>query len=88
MHQLGCDTRRTLSTQAQSVSFESHPMDQALFFPDRHLGNLTHAQGYLDWEHNLLPTLKDYGDIPWKPVNDPLDHPMSHLTAFYQMVQL
>ena len=73
---------------SSSVSFKSHPVDQALFFPDRHLGNLTHAQGYLDWEHSLLPTLEDYGEIPWKPVNDPLDHPMSHLTAFYQKVQL
>jgi len=73
---------------SSAVSFKSHPTDQALFFPDRHQGNLTHAQRYLDWEHSLLTTLEDYGDIPWKPVNDPLDHPMSHLTAFYQKVQL
>ena len=72
---------------SSAVSFKSHPTDQALFFPDRHQGNLTHALGYLDWEHSLLPTLKDYGEIPWKPFNDPLDHPMSHLTAYYQKVQ-
>ena len=69
-----------------AISFETHPVDQALFFPDRHQGNLEHAKGYLDWEHSLLPTLKDYGDIPWKPINDPLDQPTSHLTAFYRKV--
>jgi rhodanese-related sulfurtransferase len=68
------------------ISFQTHPVDQALFFPDRHQGNLEHAQGYLDWEHSLLPTLRDNGDIPWKPINDPLDQPTSHLTAFYRQV--
>jgi len=71
---------------SSEIRFESHPIDQALFFPDRHQGNLEHAQGYLDWEHSLLPTLKDYGDIPWKPINDSLDQPISHLTAFYRKV--
>ena len=71
-----------------AISFETHPVDQALFFPDRHQGNLEHAKGYLDWEHSLLPTLRDYGDIPWKPINDPLDQPTSHLTAFYRKVHL
>jgi rhodanese-related sulfurtransferase len=69
-----------------AISFENHPVDQALFFPDRHRGNLEHAQGYLDWEHSLLPTLRDHGDIPWKPINDPLDQPTSHLTTFYRQV--
>ena len=71
-----------------TISFEAHPSDQALFFPDRHQGNLEHAKGYLDWEHSLLPTLKEYGDIPWRPINEPLDHPKSHLTKFYQKVHL
>ena len=71
-----------------AISFQAHPSDQALFFPDRHQGNLEHAKGYLEWEHSLLPTLKDYGDIPWIPINEPLDHPRSHLTTFYQKVHL
>ena len=71
-----------------TISFQAHPSDQALFFPDRHQGNLEHAKGYLDWEHSLLPTLKDYGDIPWIPINEPLDQPKSHLTTFYQKVHL
>ncbi len=71
-----------------TVSFEAHPSDQALFFPDRHQGNLKHTKGYLDWEHSLLPTLKDNGDIPWIPINESLDHPKSHLTKFYQKVHL
>ena len=71
-----------------TISFEAFPIDQALFFPERHQGNLKHAKGYLDWEHSLIPTLKDYGDIPWKPIIDPLDHPKSHLTRFYQKVHL
>jgi len=69
-----------------AISFETHPVDQALFFPDRHQGNLEHAKGYLDWEHSLLPTLRDFGDIPWKPIADSLDQPTSHLTAFYRKV--
>ena len=69
-----------------AISFENHPVDEALFFPDRHHGNLEDAQGYLDWEHSLLPTLRDNGDIPWKPINDPLDQPTSHLTTFYRQV--
>lgn len=71
-----------------AISFEAHPSDQALFYPDRHQGNLEHAKGYLDWEHSLLPKLKEYGDIPWRPINEPLDHPKSHLTMFYQNVHL
>jgi hypothetical protein len=80
------DVIPTEHIDSYAISFENHPVDEALFFPDRHQGNLEDAQGYLDWEHSLLPTLRDHGDIPWKPINDPLDQPTSHLTTFYRQV--
>ena len=70
------------------IDLETQPIDQARFFPNRHLGDLKDAQGYLDWEHSLLPALSGHGGIPWKPISDALDHPRSHLTAFYQKVKL
>ena len=33
-------------------------------------------------------TLSGHGGIPWKPINDALDHPRSHLTTFYKKVKL
>ena len=87
-HCINFDTIPKKHIDSCAISLESHPVDQALFFPDRHQGNLEHAQGYLDWEHSLLPTLKDDGDIPWQPIDHPLDHPISHLTAFYQKVHI
>lgn len=71
-----------------TIDFQTYPVDQALFFPDRHQGDLEHAKGYLDWEHSLLPTLRDHGGIPWKSINESLDQPKSHLTTFYQKVHL
>ena len=70
------------------IDLETQPIDQARFFPNRHLGDLKDAQGYLDWEHSLLPALSGHGGIPWKPINDALDHPRSYLTTFYQKVKL
>ena len=33
-----------------------------LFFAKRHLNSKKDAKGYLNWEHNLIPTLKN-GDV-------------------------
>jgi len=44
--------------------------DPTYFFPKRHLGNKKDAQGYLDWEHGLIPTLQKWGcKQPWLPMN-------------------
>ncbi len=44
--------------------------DPTYFFPKRHLGNKKDAQGYLDWEHGLIPTLQKWGcKYPWLPMN-------------------
>lgn len=40
--------------------------DPTYFFPKRHLGNKKDAQGYLNWEHGLIPTLQKWGcRSPW-----------------------
>ena len=68
------------------IQHRTHPVDQPLFFPNRHHGNLEDAKGYLHWEHSLLPTLTQHGQIPWAPITQTPTQPQSHLTEFYQGV--
>ena len=67
--------------------FDAPPADQPIFFPNRHKGNLKDAQGYLDWEHSLLPVLERFGPIPWAPINRQSPRPKSHLSIFYRQVR-
>lgn len=75
--------------ETSPVTFETPPSDQAVFFPDRHRGNLRDARGYLDWEHTLLETLKASGEIPWAPITAHAlqQPPKSHLTTYYQSLK-
>lgn len=66
-----------------NLSFAQPPSDQAVFFPDRHQGNLTDAKGYLDWEHGLLPQLSALAEVPW-PAIESGANPSSHLCHFYR----
>jgi rhodanese-related sulfurtransferase len=70
-----------------TVVFDVTPTDQPIFFPNRHKGNLKDAQGYLDWEHSLLPALERFGPIPWAPINRQSPRPKSHLGIFYRQVR-
>lgn len=76
--------------ETSPVTFETPPTDQAVFFPDRHRGNLLDAKGYLDWEHTLLETLRASGEIPWAPItaHASQQQPKSHLTTYYQSLKL
>ena len=56
--------------------------DPTYFFPNRHKGNKQDAKGYLNWEHQLIPTFKKWGcPKPWPSIHSNqlknVTHPLS-----------
>ena len=47
-------------------NYQTTKPDQTYFFSKRHFGNKNHSKGYLDWEHSLIPIIKQWGcQNPW-----------------------
>ena len=60
--------------------------DPTYFFPKRHKGNKQDAKGYLNWEHQLIPTFAKWGcPNPWLSIRskqlNKITHPMSKVYA-------
>lgn len=60
--------------------------DPTYFFPNRHKGNKQDAKGYLNWEHQLIPTFKKWGcPKPWPSIRSKqlkkIIHPLSKVYA-------
>ena len=47
-------------------NYQTTKPDPTYFFSKRHFGNKNHSKGYLDWEHSLIPIIKQWGcQNPW-----------------------
>lgn len=60
--------------------------DPTYFFPKRHKGNKQDAKGYLNWEHQLIPTFTKWGcPNPWISIRSKqlkkVTHPLSKVYA-------
>ena len=60
--------------------------DPTYFFPNRHKGSKQDAKGYLNWEHQLIPTFKKWGcSKPWPSIRSKqlkkITHPLSKVYA-------
>ena len=86
LHHLGCDTQRIYRFMRYQI--RSPPFRSSAIFPRQ--------TSRKSWTCKRIPRLgtqpSSYPErlwgIPWKPINEPLDHPKSHLTTFYQKVHL
>jgi len=47
-------------------NYQTTKPDPTYFFSKRHFGNKNHSKGYLQWEHSLIPIIKQWGcQNPW-----------------------
>ena len=51
-------------------NYQTTKPDPTYFFSKRHFGNKNHSKEYLDWEHSLIPIIKQWGcQNPWTSTN-------------------